>query len=39
MNSKQSLALIRDKNANLIRQEGIKMLKLKKKQDIRDAKQ
>lgn len=39
MNSKQSLSLYREKHANAIKQESIRLLKAKKKQDAREMKQ
>ena len=39
MSSKQNLALYREKHANAIKQESIKLMKAKKKQDARDMKQ
>ena len=39
MSSKQSLSLYREKHANAIKQESIKLLKAKKKQDAREMKQ
>ena len=39
MNSRQSLGVFREKQANSIKQESIKLLKSKKKQDKKEMKQ